>query len=196
MKTVFFDVDTQLDFLCPAGALYVPGAERLSGNLAKLTRYAAENGIPIVSTVDAHTEDDPEFKIWKPHCVLGTAGQQKLGATLLAKPVVISATLAVDFEAARAAKQIVVEKQKLDPFTNPHLSALLNDIAADRFVVYGVVSEFCVRCALEGLIQRGARVELVTDAIRSLDQEKEREMITRFTGVGGFATVTTAAVCN
>ena len=29
MKTVFMDVDTQLDFLYPAGALYVPGAERL-----------------------------------------------------------------------------------------------------------------------------------------------------------------------
>ena len=29
MKTVFFDIDTQIDFLYPAGALYVPGAERL-----------------------------------------------------------------------------------------------------------------------------------------------------------------------
>jgi hypothetical protein len=27
MKTVFFDVDTQIDFLYPAGALYVPGGE-------------------------------------------------------------------------------------------------------------------------------------------------------------------------
>jgi nicotinamidase-related amidase len=26
MKTVFVDVDTQIDFLFPAGALYVPGA--------------------------------------------------------------------------------------------------------------------------------------------------------------------------
>ena len=29
MKTVFFDIDTQIDFLYPAGALYVPGAERI-----------------------------------------------------------------------------------------------------------------------------------------------------------------------
>ena len=27
MKTVFFDIDTQIDFVFPAGALYVPGAE-------------------------------------------------------------------------------------------------------------------------------------------------------------------------
>ena len=25
----FFDIDTQIDFLFPAGSLYVPGAERL-----------------------------------------------------------------------------------------------------------------------------------------------------------------------
>ena len=32
MKSVFFDVDTQIDFLYPAGALYVPGAESIVGN--------------------------------------------------------------------------------------------------------------------------------------------------------------------
>ena len=41
MSTVFIDVDTQLDFLFPSGALYVPGAERLIPTLAHLTRYAA-----------------------------------------------------------------------------------------------------------------------------------------------------------
>ena len=29
MKTVFFDIDTQIDFVYPAGALYVPGAEHI-----------------------------------------------------------------------------------------------------------------------------------------------------------------------
>jgi len=37
MSAVFFDVDTQLDFLYPAGALYVPGAESI------VTRVAALN---------------------------------------------------------------------------------------------------------------------------------------------------------
>ena len=41
MKTVFFDVDTQLDFLYPAGALYVPGAERIVPAIARLNRFAA-----------------------------------------------------------------------------------------------------------------------------------------------------------
>ena len=41
MNTVFFDVDTQLDFLYPAGALYVPGAETLLPALTRLTNFAA-----------------------------------------------------------------------------------------------------------------------------------------------------------
>src|SRR5271165_5835142 len=69
MKTAFVDVDTQLDFLFPAGALYVPGAERIVPAVARLNRYAAECGIPVISTTDAHTETDPEFAVWPPHCI-------------------------------------------------------------------------------------------------------------------------------
>ena len=67
MKTVFVDVDTQLDFLVPAGALYAPGAEIIAANLKQLTSLAAKTGSVIVSTVDAQAEDDPEFRDWKPH---------------------------------------------------------------------------------------------------------------------------------
>src|SRR5579872_7487010 len=89
MKTVFFDVDTQLDFLYPAGALYVPGAERVVPVIARLNRHAGAHGIPVVSTTDAHTEDDVEFQKWPPHCVAGAWGQRKPESTLLDGRVVI-----------------------------------------------------------------------------------------------------------
>ena len=142
MKTVFFDVDTQIDFLYPAGALYVPGAERLVDAVAQLNRYAAAHGIPVVSTMDAHTENDPEFQRWPPHCVAGTAGQQKPARTLLDQRIVIP-TAPGDHPVA-AARQIIVEKQQIDPFTNPNLPRLLELLDADRYVVYGVVTEYCV----------------------------------------------------
>jgi nicotinamidase/pyrazinamidase len=184
MKTVFFDVDTQLDFLFPAGALYVPGAESIALNLAELTRFASANGIQIISTADAHAEDDPEFKTWKPHCVVGTTGQQKAAATLLSKPVVLGA----DLEAAHRAPQIIVEKQNIDCFTNPNLRPLLDAIRAERYVVYGVATEVCVQCAVFGLLQTGARVELVTDAIKGIDSSAEEDVIGRFRASGGVLT--------
>ena len=77
MKTVFVDIDTQIDFLFPAGALYVPGAERILPAIAQLNHYAVEHSMPLISTADAHSENDPEFRTWPPHCVAGTAGQSK-----------------------------------------------------------------------------------------------------------------------
>src|SRR6202142_109489 len=83
MKTVFVDVDTQIDFLFPAGALYVPGAARLLPAIARLNHFAAAQGIPLISTTDAHREDDPEFRLWPPHCVAGTTGQLKPAETMV-----------------------------------------------------------------------------------------------------------------
>ena len=109
-----------MDFLYPAGALYVPGTESIVPQVAALNRYAAEHGIPVVSTMDAHTEDDPEFREWPPHCVAGTAGQQKPAATLLEPRTVIRnarQTLG-DFD-LKDARQILLEKQSVDCFC-PH----------------------------------------------------------------------------
>jgi nicotinamidase/pyrazinamidase len=123
MKTVFFDIDTQLDFLYPAGALYVPGAERVVPAIARLNRYAAAHGIPVISTTDSHPENDPEFRSWPPHCVAGTTGQHKVEATLLDKRVVVPnrpCTLALD-----GAQQIILEKQDVDSFTVSNLYRVL-----------------------------------------------------------------------
>lgn len=193
MKTVFFDVDTQIDFVFPAGALAVPGAESIVDNLGALTRFAASKNLQILSTADAHSEDDPEFKTWKPHCVVGTAGQIKIGSTSLPKPAVLTtAEGALDWIAddVGAPGQIIIEKQQLDCFSNPNLRPLLDLLHADRFVVYGVVSEFCVQFAAFGLLQTGARVELVTDAIKSLALSAEEDVMRRFVAHGGVLTAT------
>jgi nicotinamidase/pyrazinamidase len=195
MKTVFFDVDTQLDFVYPAGALAVPGAENIVENLGKLTRYAGAHSCQIISTADAHREDDPEFKVWKPHCVVGTTGQLKCAATLLPKTQTLISTPGQDVAPFQSAPQILVEKQKLDCFTNANLWPLLKLLAAERYVVYGVVSEYCVQLAALGLLEAGnASVELVSDAISSLDKAAERALIELFTQRGGKLTKTSAVI--
>jgi nicotinamidase/pyrazinamidase len=191
MKTIFFDVDTQLDFVFPAGALAVPGAENIVDNLDKLTRYAAAHSYQIISTADAHSENDPEFKVWKPHCVAGTVGQQKCAVTLLAQHQMLSGQLQDFF----AVPQIIVEKQMLDCFTNPNLRPWLSLLTADRYVVYGVVSEDCVKRAALGLLETGAHVELVSDAIQSLNPAAEHTLIEEF-GIRGGRVTTTATVIS
>ena len=183
MKTVFFDVDTQFDFLFPAGALYVPGAERLLPNLAALNQYAASHGFPVISDTDAHLEDDPEFNQWPPHCVAGTLGQQKPAATLLEKRIAVPTTPG-DYP-VEGAQQILIEKQTLDCFSNPNLPGILARLDAASYVVYGVVTEYCVLLAALGLLKTGKPVTLVTDAIQSLNEADRKRTIEEFQRAGG-----------
>jgi len=186
VKTVFFDVDTQLDFLFPAGALAVPGAERIVPALGELTRFALARGIQIISTADAHTEDDPEFRTWKPHCVAGTVGQMKtVGTTVGGALVVPSAKSNVTAGQATLPGQIIIEKQSIDCFSNPNLSPLLQAIAADRYVVYGVATEHCVQKAITGLLSTGAQVELVEDAVCGIDPAQVKAALARLVAGGG-----------
>jgi nicotinamidase/pyrazinamidase len=180
--TVFVDVDTQIDFMMPSGALYVPGAEHILDRIASLNRHAAAQGIPVISTVDAHSEDDPEFKSWPHHCVAGTLAQRKCSVTLLEKSVVIpnrACEIKID-----GAQQIVIEKQTIDAFTNVNLAAILSRLGADRYVVYGVVTEICVWRAAMGLAKTGARVEIVTDAIQSLSEVASANALAEFAAAG------------
>jgi nicotinamidase/pyrazinamidase len=180
MNTVFVDVDTQLDFLYPAGALYVPRAERIVPAVARLNRYAAANGIPVVSTTDAHAENDPEFKVWPHHCVAGTWGQRKAEATLLPNRVVIPSR-DVPIEVA---PQIIVEKQTVDVFQAPNLARVVERLGADRFVVYGVVTEICVLYAVRGLVKFGKPVTVVTDAVETLAAENGRRALAEACSLG------------
>ncbi len=187
MKTVFFDIDTQLDFLVPAGALYVPGAERLLPALERLNHFAPT----VVSTTDAHLEHDPEFKDWPPHCVLGCLGQSKPAATLRDSRVVIEA----DTTEIALAPQIILRKRVLDVFTSPNLPALLEALAADAYVVYGVVTEICVAHAIRGLLKTGKPVTLVTGAIKELRQADALRAIGEFTASGG-RLATVSEICG
>jgi nicotinamidase/pyrazinamidase len=183
MRTVFFDIDSQLDFLYPAGALYVPGAERVVPAIARLNRYAVDHGIPVVSTTDAHTETDPEFQIWPHHCVAGTTGQHKAESTLLERRVVIPNR---DCELnLQGAQQIVVEKQTVDVFQARNLARVVEALRADAFVVYGVVTEICVLYAARGLLKTGKPVTVVTDAVETLKAEDSRRALEEIQAGGG-----------
>src|SRR5437588_3648528 len=171
MDFLFWDVDTQVDFLSPQGRLYVPGAEKIIPNLRRLTNHAADHKIPIVSSTDAHVQNDPEFSQYPPHCLAGTRGQKKVEGTLLAEHFTIPNRLIPRLGQIESYPQIVVEKQAFDVFTNPNIDALLKALGKREVVLYGVVTELCVDRAARGLIQRGYRVNLVKDAIQHLNSE-------------------------
>jgi nicotinamidase-related amidase len=72
---------------------------------------------------------------------------------------------------------------------------LLERLAADRYLVYGVVTEYCVGLCALGLLRTGKPVSLVTDAIQALRAEDGARTVGEFTAAGGTLT-TVAEVCG
>ena len=187
----FFDIDTQIDFLFPAGALYARGAEQIIPTIATLNHLAARRGCPLISTTCAHPEVAEEFKVWPPHCIVGTLGQTKPASTLLDSRITIPYTAIALPDVA--AQQIILEKNELDLFTNPNLIPLLDALNITDCTVYGVLTEYCVKHAAMGLLATGRRVRLVTDAIHHLSVIAAEEMLSAFKARGG-ELLTTAAI--
>ena len=183
---LFWDVDTQVDFMSPQWKLYVAGAENIVPCIQHLNAWAASHKIQIVSSMDAHVPTDTEFQSYPPHCLVGTSGQKKVGGTMLPRHFTIpNHAIALPPDLC-SFEQIIVEKQATDVFTNPNMEALLALVALGKHIVlYGVVTEICVHKTAQGLIQRGYRVHIVSDAIQHLEQTAAQATLDEFQKSGG-----------
>jgi len=189
---IFWEVDIQADFMLPGGKLYVPGAEKLLPNIRRLTDAARQGRVFLVSHGCFHTPNDPEFKIFPPHCVKGTAGAELVPEALTDKiariPNEADAKLPDDLSKYQ---QILLEKQTLNIFESRHADELVRRLGDQaEFVVFGVVTEYCVSFAAKGLLQRGRRVALVQDAIETLKLEDGRSTIAELQQLGARLTTT------
>jgi len=183
---IFWEVDVQVDFMLPDGKLYVPGAEKLLPNIRKLTGAARRGEVFLVSHGCFHSANDPEFKQFPPHCLKGTPGAEFVPEALAEHFVRVENDInARLLENLFEYQQIILEKQTLDIFETCHADALLHRLnQAAEFVVFGVVTEYCVRCAVEGLLKRKRRVAVVRDAIETLAPEVGDKTLTELQNLG------------
>ncbi|HVN20426.1 MAG TPA: isochorismatase family cysteine hydrolase [Dongiaceae bacterium] len=193
---IFWAVDVQRDFVLPGGKLYVPGAEKLLDNIRRLTDAARQGKVFLVSTCDFHAPNDPEFKTFPPHCVKGTPGAdlvpEATTESVARVPNELEAKIPDDLSKYQ---QILMEKQTLNIFESRHADELLSRLGSDaEFVVFGVVTEYCVSCAVKGLLQRRRRVAVVTDAIETLNKEEGEKTTQEFARLGAQLLTTSQAL--
>ncbi|HVO33912.1 MAG TPA: isochorismatase family protein [Gemmatimonadales bacterium] len=196
-SVVFWDVDTQYDFMRADGKLYVPDAEQIIPNLRRLTDYAHAHRIRIVASADDHVSGhrelsaNPDFQQTFPeHCMRGTTGQAKIPETRLRDPLVIEpgrrdpGALA---EAVRAhAGDILFHKHWFDVFTNENVEAVLGVLAPRAVVLYGVAEDVCTKYAIEGLLSRHPEIRLfaVSDAMKPIDRDAAQHLLRQWAEEG------------
>ncbi len=189
-RLIFWDVDTQYDFMKADGKLYVPKAERIRGNLRRLTEYAHGRGIPIVASADDHVVGDAEISdrpdwstTFPPHCMRGTPGQKKVPETALQDPLVIGPTKTDPAALAQQVREhrgdILFHKQRFDVFSNDNVMPVLEVLAPDDVVLYGVATDVCDKAAVEGLLARlpHTRLFVVTDAVQGIDKDVSEQLL-------------------
>jgi nicotinamidase/pyrazinamidase len=185
---IFFDVDTQRDFMDANGALSVPEAETIKPNLERLLRAAGQQGITTISSRCAHEPGDPEFEIFPPHCLEGTPGAERIFADLPALPHHEVVADAVADPQARPAPghHYIVKKKAFDLFSNAWLENMRQRgiFKGETCVVFGVATDYCVRACALGLAEAGARTLVIEDAIRGVAPETTAQTLAEMLAAG------------
>ncbi|MBC5793285.1 MAG: cysteine hydrolase family protein [Nanohaloarchaea archaeon] len=185
-EVVFWNVDTQYDFIEPEGKLPVnegKGATAIRENLRHLTSLAQEYNLTTINTADWHNqaseeivfEGEPDFdQTFPPHCMQNTRGAEFIGATDPANPVKFD--WSVDYDVGERLhdnpREIVLYKDKFNVFEGtPHADPVVEEVNPDVAFVYGVATEVCNDQAIQGLLERDVQVYAVEDAMTGIDPE-------------------------
>ncbi|MDP4185604.1 MAG: cysteine hydrolase family protein [Bacteroidota bacterium] len=180
-KTIFWNVDTQVDFMEPDGKLYVPGAETIKPNLEKLTQFAKKHFIRVVNTADYHYINSAELSSapnfidsFPQHCMAGSPGSLFIPETNPNQPVIFKwdkeYTILKAYDDPIRDRNLVIFKDDFDVFkgNSNTQKILMNLLMPEAIYVYGVTTNVCVDKAVTGLVQRGYKVFVVEDAIKEL----------------------------
>ncbi len=177
---LFWNVDTQKDFVEPDGKLYVNGSEKLKPKWKQLTELAEKQSIRVINTADNHFYNSPELdsspdfvKTFPEHCMAGTEGAEYVSETKPDEPLIFEwnkeyliTPEILDLEKYR---NFVVLKDAFDVFSgNPWTRKILKMINPDTVVVYGVTTNVCVDYAIKGLYRKVKNIIVIEDAIKEL----------------------------
>ncbi len=177
--TILWDVDTQVDFVEPAGKLYVAGVELAKPAMARLVQAARAASVVHVASADDHELTDPEISeqpdfesTWPPHCLRGTPGAEKIAETKQLDPLPLShvpVPPALLRRLLHGRREILILKKHYDPFSNPNTEALVEALDPDEILLFGVATDICDDATVRALRRRGRRVAFVEDAARGVD---------------------------
>ena len=191
-ETLFWDVDTQYDFMRPEGRLYVPGAEGIIDKVSEARRFALDNGYSIIASTDWHKEGNreisnrPDFEVTFPaHCMADKSGSERVGflGKLPIDAVPNEPMSESDLRKLVERKQfhIVIRKEELDVFSNLNTARIVELLRPKKVIIFGVPLDMCVRQAVEGLSKFGGiEMYVLRDAVKALGLTGDAEVIKEF----------------
>jgi nicotinamidase/pyrazinamidase len=189
---LFWDVDTQYDFMRPEGRLYVPGAEGIIDNVSKARRFALDNGYSMLASMDWHQDgnpeisDTPDFKNTFPaHCMADKSGSERVGYLGNLPINIVPNKLISDTDLHKLAGteqfHIVIRKEELDIFKNPNTAIFIGMLKPESVIIFGVALDLCLRMVVEGLLKMGdMKLCILKDAVKGLGIKSNNSVLEKF----------------
>jgi nicotinamidase/pyrazinamidase len=168
-------VDMLRGFLEEGYPLYVgQEARRIIPNVQRLLERELDRGSRLFFICDHHAPDDLEFKMFPPHCIEGTAEAE-----------VIPELGGYPGE--------VIPKRRYSGFFDTPLEQRLRELAPEKLIVCGVLTNICVMHTVADARNRDYEVEVPVDGVASPDEaahrfaleHMEKVLGARLTSVGG-----------
>ena len=206
---LFWDVDTQYDFIMPDGRLCIPGAVQLLPNLKRLTQLAHSHSkrIRILASVCDHKASDPELSstpdfhnTFPLHCLRGSVGQMKVASSELSDVWSVSHRKITAQRVKQKLKtyggDILILKKIFDVFSNPNTETIVNCLKPEEIYVYGVALDICDACVIEGLLRMAyPKLFLVRDATEAIDRARGESLVKQWS-LAGVHLISTDEVCQ
>jgi len=153
MANAVIVVDMLRGFLEEGYPLYCgERARRIIPNIQRLLERELARGSKIFFLCDHHAPDDPEFKMFPPHCIEGTAEAEVIPE--LAKY-----------------KGEVIPKRRFSAFFDTPLDSKLGKFKPEKLIVCGVCTDICVCHTVSDARNRDYQVEVPVDCVASFDEK-------------------------
>ena len=175
-RSAIIVVDMVNEFCKPGGTMVLPGYETLVSPQRVVIDAARKAGAPVIWVHDSHRRQmrrDREFLKRTAHCVEDTW-----------------ATEIIDDLGARA-DEIHVLKRRYSSFFQTDLDLVLKDMLIEQLVVFGVVTNICVRSTVHDAFFNGYHVVVPHDCCAATGPREQAS--TLYDIATHFGTVTTAA---
>jgi nicotinamidase/pyrazinamidase len=195
-KIIFWDVDTQFDFMRPEGKLYVPEAETIINKVSDVRKFALENGYSMLGDIDWHSQDNeeisdnPDFKQTFPaHCIAGQPGSERVGYLgQLPIEYVEKEPMSTDALQRLIDKDqfhVIIRKESIDVFDNPNTDKLIELVKPEQVVAFGIALDCCVYYVLQGLSKyKDIKLTLLRDIVKGLGTKPEDEILAQLKQMG------------
>jgi len=168
---ILLDVEAQKDFLEASGSCYTRAANKVASNIRRLFVWARVNEIPVISTVlrVRRSERGPLSPV--PHCLEGSAGEQKMAGTLMPTWINLGLRNTTDLprDIFHRFQQVIFEKRDTDILAHARLERLITELDQVTFIICGVGVAKGIAQAAIGLRRRRFGVIVAADGVLDLD---------------------------